>query len=290
MSDYVSLNGQIVPYEHARIAPFDSGFLHGIGLFETMRAKAGRVELLDKHLARLQASSLELQLSVEPSAEAISASISELLEANNLSDARIRLTVSHGDMTAADPDQTDPPHTVLLSAAQFTAYPPQFYEQGITVEISNFYQNPDSPLCGHKSISYMDRMFVLRSAQKTGAAEAIWFTAGEKWLAEGCISNVFLVNKVGELCTPPLRMPGKPHLRLVLPGIMRQLVIDTARQRQLKVEEKMLRVEDLLLASEIFITNSIMGITPVVRVERHPVGNEKPGSVTQMLRTAMAQV
>lgn len=289
MSDYISLNGQIMPYEHGRIAPFDSGFLHGIGLFETMRARAGRVEMLDKHLARLHASGLELQMSVELAPDAIAAAISDLLEANGLLDARIRLTVSHGDMMAADQEQADPPHTVLLSAAPFAGYPAQLYEKGMSVDISSYYQNPDSPLCGHKSTSYMDRMFVLRGALKAGAGEALWFTAGEKWLAEGCISNVFLVNKLGELCTPPLRMPGKPHLRLVLPGIMRQTVIDAARHRQLKVEEKMLRIEDVLLATEIFITNSIMGIMPVVRVERHPVGNERPGSVTHLLRAALAE-
>lgn len=288
MSDYVVLNGDIVPYEQARIAPFDSGFLHGIGLFETMRASGGAVPLLERHLARLHTSCRELDLAVELDSTAIAAQIAELLEANGLTDARVRLTVSHGDMMAADAQQPDPPRTVLISAAPFSPYPDALYEKGMTVEVSSYYQNPMSPVCGHKTTSYMDRMYALRCAQKAGAGEALWFSTPEKWLAEGCVSNVFLVNKAAQVFTPPLRVPEKPELRLVLPGITRQRVIESAAAEGIPIEEKLLRIEDVLLASEIFITNSIMGIMPVVRVERHAVGTEKPGEITRRLRTILA--
>ena len=287
MSDYVVINGQIVPYDQARIAPFDSGFLHGIGLFETMRGTGGGVPLLEQHLGRLHTSCRELDLTVELDSAAIAAQIAELLEANDLTDARVRLTVSHGDMMAADAQQPDPPRTVLISAAPFSPYPETLYEKGMTVEVSGYYQNPMSPLCGHKTTSYMDRMFALRCAQKAGAGEALWFSASEKWLAEGCISNVFLVNKAGEVVTPPLRVPEKPELRLVLPGITRQRVLEIAAAEGITIVEKPLRIEDVLLASEIFITNSIMGIMPVVRVERHAVGTEKPGEKTRQLRAIL---
>ncbi len=287
MSDYVLLNGEIIPYDQARIAPFDSGFLHGIGLFETMRASNGSVPLLERHLGRLHTSCRELDLAVELDSTTIAAQIAELLEANDLTDARLRMTVSHGDMMAANEEHPDPPRTVLISAAPFSPYPETLYEKGMTVEVSSFYQNPMSPLCGHKTTSYMDRMFALRGAQKTGAGEALWFSASEKWLAEGCISNVFLVNKAGEVFTPPLRVPERPELRLVLPGIMRQRVLELAAAEGIRILEKLLRIEDVLLASEIFITNSIMGIMPVVRVERHAVGTERPGEQTRRLRAIL---
>ena len=290
MSDYVALNGEIIPYDQARIAPFDSGFLHGIGLFETMRAVRGTVPLLALHLARLHTSARELDLPVELDTNAVAALVSELLEANDLSDARIRLTVSHGDMMAADSESPDPPRTVLISAAPFTPYPPQLYEKGMTVEISGYYQNPTSPICGHKTTSYLDRMFALRTAQKAGAGEALWFTVAEKWLAEGCISNVFLVDKNGQILTPPLTTPGKPEHRLILPGITRQRVIDLAPGVGLSIQEKTLRIEDVLTASEIFITNAVIGIMPIVRVERHPVANEIPGEITIRLRQSLIAI
>jgi len=50
VSDFVSVNGQIVPYDEAGIAVQDAGFLHGAGLFETMRLRNGKIFRLNKHL------------------------------------------------------------------------------------------------------------------------------------------------------------------------------------------------------------------------------------------------
>ena len=45
----------------------------------------------------------------------------------------------------------------------------------------------------------------------------------------------------------------------------------------------MLTIEDVLAAREVFISNAMMMVMPVVRVEKHGIGDEKPGEVTRML-------
>jgi branched-subunit amino acid aminotransferase/4-amino-4-deoxychorismate lyase len=117
-------------------------------------------------------------------------------------------------------------------------------------------------------------MIALNLAHKKRAAEALWFTVDNR-LAEGCVSNVFLV-KDSALYTPAIRTP-------VLAGVARKTVCELALRNSIKLVEKDLYIDDLLDADEIFLTNVIMQIMPVNAVERHTVGEGKVGPVTQKL-------
>ena len=164
MSDFIHVNGQLVPYDAAAVAPGDAGVLHGAGLFETMRAKNRRVFRLRQHLERLTRSAQALSIPFSLGVAQLHEMIDELLEANGLSDARLRLTITRGDLHAATAEDPVPPVTLILSAAAFTPYPPELYEKGMTVVISAYKQNPENPLTGHKTTSYLDRLIALREA------------------------------------------------------------------------------------------------------------------------------
>ena len=302
MSDYIFLNGQILPYESAHIAPGDASFLHGAGLFETMHSRNGKVFRLADHRARITASAAALSINLTLEQSDFAAMIAELLEANDLDnqDARLRLTISRGDLHALTPDQSAPPLTLVLSAAPFTPYPAALYAQGMTVIVSQYRQNPQSPLTGHKTTSYVDRLLALREAQEKGAGEALWFTS-TNLLAEASIANVFLVAQDNTLITPPLTAtasqlglatpdspiaPDSPPLRLCLPGVTRQVILNLAIEMNLLPHERLITINEVLAAKEMFITNAVMGAMPVVRLERHAIGNEKPGQLTQKLSAA----
>ena len=279
MSDErVYLNGELVSADEARVSAFDSGLQHGVSLFETMRAYDGVVFRLDAHMARLQRSAGVLSMTVPEAFESWRQGVADVLGANGLREARVRLTVTAGDARAvARDDDAGVQPTVLISAGPMAGYPAEAYERGMTVLISGFKQSPDDPIAGHKTGCYLPRLIALREAQTHGCAEALWFTTGHL-LAEGCISNVFLV-KDGVVKTPPLDTP-------VLPGITRNVVLDLAVRDGVAAEEAPLTIEDLLAADEVFLTNSIMEVMPVCRIERHAVGNEKPGAVTTALADA----
>lgn len=272
----VFLNGQIVPAEHAAIAITDSSFLYGIGLFETMRADNGKVFRLQDHLARLNASARTLSIQNRFTDQQIEDAISRLLQANELTQARLRLSISNGPI---QPDGKPATH-LLITAAPLTAYPPEYYQKGIRVILTDWRQNPKDPYCGHKTTCYGPRLMALRDAHAKLAAEALWFTT-ENFLAEGSISNVFLV-KDSRLYTPPLDTP-------VLPGIARKTVLELAEQLRLECLQQPLRIDDLLAAQEVFLTNVIMQVLPVVAVEAHTVGDGKVGAITQKLMAAYAK-
>ncbi|MHC4289895.1 MAG: aminotransferase class IV [Planctomycetota bacterium] len=266
----VFLNGQIVNATQAAVAVTDSSYLYGIGLFETMRAVGGTVFRLDDHLQRLNASAETLAIANSYSDEQIRQAVDEVLTANKLSDARLRLQVSNGAIGADGTASTN----LLVTAAEFTPYPPEYYEKGIRVALTDFRQNPKDPFCGHKTTCYGPRLTALKNAHEKLATEALWFTT-ENFLAEGSISNVFLA-KDGALYTPPAQTP-------VLPGIARKTVIEIAEDENIPCHERLLQVGDLLEADEVFLTNVIMEVLPVTSVEAHTVAEGKPGDMTKKI-------
>ncbi len=271
-SEKVFLNGRLVRSDQAALSVFDGGFFHGAGLFETMRAYAGKVYRLDQHLERLakSAKALSIPLTIDP--DSLRQAVEQTLQANSLSEARVRLTLSCGDLRR--PAEQSQAGTLLITASAVTPYSADFYKKGMSVVLSEVKLNSSDPLTRHKSSNYLSRLLVLRKAQQLGAGEALWFSELNH-LGEGCISNVFLV-KDATLLTPALEEP-------ILPGITRAAVLELAQAEKIPTRQQVLTIDDLLGAEEIFLTNSIMEVMPVCRFEKHAVGNERPGPLTQRL-------
>ncbi|HOK95736.1 MAG TPA: aminotransferase class IV [Anaerohalosphaeraceae bacterium] len=273
----VFLNGQITDADKASVPITDSSYLYGIGLFETMRAAGGRVFRLADHLERLAGSAARLGIVNRFSNDQIAAAIDQTLKANALTDARLRLELSNGPLDS----NGAPSCHLLITAAAFTPYPADYYAKGIRVILTDFRQNPKDPYCGHKTTCYGPRLTALKNAHEKLAAEALWFTT-ENTLAEGCVSNVFLVRQ-GILYTPPLTTP-------VLPGIGRKTVLEIAKGHHISCVEQPLGINDLLGADEVFLTNVIMEVMPVTAVEAHTVGDGKPGPVTRKLSASYKDI
>ncbi len=272
MVEKVFLNDKLVDIGKACIAVTDSGFLYGAGIFETMRSYNGVVFSLKDHLDRLFFSAKKLSINNTYERKFITEAIYKLLKANKLTDARLRLTLTGGPMSEPEEKRQA---TLLITATKIRPYPPEYYKNGVLVVLCPFRQNPHEPIYKHKTINYFSRMLGLQFAHERRAAEALWFTIDNR-LAEGCISNVFLV-KDSALYTPPIKTP-------VLAGVARKTVCQLAIKNSIELVEKDLSIDDLLGADEIFLTNVIMQIMPVSGVEKHTVGNGKVGPTVKKLQ------
>jgi len=264
---WVYHNGKFVQDRDASVGVFDSGLLHGAGLFETMRAENSRVFRLEAHVERLRRSSEMLLRPIDREKLPEEGDCWELLARNNLKTARLRLTVTAGSMHI-DAEEGEPEPTVLLTAVELTPYPSEYYGEGISVTISRFKQSAADPLVGHKTTSRLSRLLALREAQQARCVEALWFTT-ENLLAEGSISNVFIVRN-GIVATPPLSTS-------ILPGIARAAVLEIAEASGLKIQQQAININDLLDADEVFLTNTIMQVMPVIAVEKRTIGDGKVG-------------
>lgn len=271
MAEKVFLNDKLVDIEKAFVSVTDSGFLYGAGLFETMRSYNGVVFCLKDHLDRLFFSAGALSINNTYERKYITEVIYKVLRANKLTDGRLRLTLTGGPMSESEEHRKA---TLLVTATKLQPYPAEYYKRGVLVALCPFKQNPAEPVYGHKTTSYLSRMIGLNSAHRKRAAEALWFTIDNR-LAEGCISNVFLV-KDSALYTPPIETP-------VLAGVARKTVCQIALKNSIKLVEKDLYISDVLDADEIFLTNVIMQIMPVSRLEKHTIGDGKVGATTKKL-------
>ena len=294
----VWINGEFVEESAAAISIRDAGLLHGAGVFTTMRSYGGRVFRLAQHLQRLRGSCEALFVPLQYSDGALTEAANELLRRNELAEARLRLTVTRGTVSQ------DPLHgprvepNVFLTATQLEPYPREYYQKGLTAIVLDEQKlNPYDLRAGHKTLNYFSRLAALREANRRGAGEALWFNV-HNFLESGSISNVFLVEG-GKLVTPAtadeLRdraiAQAVPYPRsAVLPGVTRAAVIELARNAGVGVEIGAVDIHRLLGAGELFVTNSIMGVMPVCRIERKPLGEDKPGEITVGIADAYARL
>ncbi len=273
----VFINGKIVPAAQATISAADAGLLHGASVFTTMLAHKGVIFRFDAHLDRLLTAVAKVNMRITADAESLREATYALLKANELAEARVRITLTPGVVS-----QPDAAPTVIVTADPLPEYPRQWYDEGLTVVVSDLKQSPEDITVGIKTGCYLPRIIARQAAAEKGADDALWYTT-DNHLAEGCFSNVFLVLN-GELFTPPEDTP-------ILPGVVRAAVIELCEQLQIACHsDKSLTVHDMLAAEEIFLTSSCSAIRPVVRVERHAVGSEKPGEITKKLMAAYREL
>ena len=254
---------------------WDAGFLHGASAFSTMLAHAGVVFRLGRHLSRLLATTGALGLRGGAETDDLAEAAKKLLAVNSLCEARVRVTLSAGSVRGEEP-------TTLITADPLPEYPPEWYEKGISVVVSSFKQGSVTSLAGHKTGCYFPRVLARQEAAAKGAEEALWLTP-ENVLAEACFCNVFLVLD-GEVYTPAVDTP-------VLPGIVREAVLELCGTLGIPChEDRPLTIHEILAAEEMFLTSSCAGIRPVVRVEGHGVGDEKPGAATRKIMDAYREL
>lgn len=275
MSEIVYLNGSLIPRSQARISALDYGFLYGFGLFETMRAYEGQVFRLDRHLNRLvhSAEVLGLPIGVTDLKSAVMATI----QANQLGDARVRITISIGEGgIVPDPSTCDKP-TVLILAGHYQPYPEQVYEKGFRAIVSSIRRNSQSPLSKLKSANYLESILARQEARAAGIDEALCLNE-KGLLAEASMSNIFLVtNSI-------LRTPGQDSG--ILPGITRETILELASPLGINTMEHDIRLDELFQAQEAFLTNSLMEIMPLTEMDGKPIGSGKPGPFTKRLAMA----
>lgn len=280
MDEIVYLNGSLLPLSQARLSPLDWGFLYGYGLFETMRARSGRIFRLDKHLARLSRSAKFLGIELESTAN-LEKALYDTLQANNLSDARIRLTLSGGEGEPV-PDPLAPrTPTLFIIARSYTPYPRQVYERGFKAIVSYIRRNTHSPASVIKSLNYLDNLLARREARLAGADEAILLNE-QGFLAEASTSNIFLISD-NTLLTPS-QDSG------ILPGIAREVVQELAPSLGIETVERKISPEELLQADEAFLTNSLIEIMPLTQVGGQNLGSGRAGAMTRRLMDAYKEL
>lgn len=284
----VELNGSVMDASEAVISVYDHGFLYGIGLFETFRTYEGKPYLLDRHMKRLCSGCDQLGIQYTPNMEELRSSVNELLEANELKDGYIRLTVSAGEAELGLPTGDYEQPNVLMLVKALPPVNDAVHMRGRELRLLQTRRNTPEGEVRFKSLHYMNNIIAKRELLASGAASGAegLMLSREGWLAEGIVSNLFFA-KDNVVYTPELATG-------ILPGITRERVLGLAGSAGYETEEGLYSLEKLQTADEIWLTNSIQELFPVTLLSEaggvsRVIGNGQAGSITKQLLTLYRQ-
>lgn len=272
LSEQIFINGRIEEAAMARIDPSDRGLLLGDGLFETVLSRAGITFRLGAHLARLAAGARSLGIPMPVPVAEVPAAVNATVSANSLdnADAVVRITLTRGPGPRGLLPPAKPSPVLMITATPYTSTQPETIAACIVAPR----RNELSPTCSLKTLNYLDNILAAQEATLQGCEEGLMLNSRNHF-SGGARSNLFLVID-GVLYTPGLDDGA-------LPGIVRGVVLEMAKVLRLKHRQSATFVYDVARATEAFITNSLVGIQPVVRIGQQRIGDGAIGPVTAAL-------
>lgn len=271
MIKFASVNGQIIPVEHASVGVFDLGLLRGYGMFDYMLVRNSRPLFVEDYLDRFWRSAHQLKLKVPFEREKLLAHILELIEANTLDDASLRLVLTGGYA----PDGYSPSENanLIILEHEYPNYHPSKYEQGIKLLLYE-YQRQFPTI---KTTNYVVGILMLEQLQKAAADDLLFFKEG--LITETTRANFFIV------------LPGNIIVTAnegILEGVTRKHTLRLA-QKHYRVEMRQPSLQELQQAKEAFITSTTKRVMPVVQINDIIIGNGRPGPVSAHLLELLHQ-
>ncbi len=275
-------NGEWMPEGEVMISPSDRGFTVGDLVFEVERTFNGRPFRLKEHIERLYRSLTYVRMESGLTAEEMTAITEEAVERAKddhpeVTDFWTRQIVTRGTVDLFDP----PSPTVLVQVGEQGFWYADLYDTGMHGVIAR--TRAYSPQALDPKIKHYSRMnFVLAHQEAHDLEPGAWpiLLDDRGFLAEGNGQNVFIVTD-GVIRTP--------SDYAALQGVSRGMAIDLTRQLDIPLAEEDLQPYDLYTADEAFWTTTSMCVMPMTQVDRRPIGDGKPGPMSQRLLAAWSE-
>lgn len=267
--DTVLVNGEA----RDRVSVRDRGLQYGDGIFETIAVHEGRPLLWERHIARLLKGCERLAIAPAPMPHVLSAEAERLCA--DVGRGVLKIMLTRGSSASGYAPACEGGPTRILERRPWPARPVSYAVEGVAVRLCRTRLGRNPRLSGVKHLNRLEQVLA-RAEWEAEFAEGLMFDDQDN-LIEGTTSNVFVVVD-GMLLTPDLSHCG-------VEGVMRETVLARASELGLPSRIAQLGREVLAQAEEMFLTNSLIGIWPVNRVEsrRYSAG----GPVTARLQSAL---
>jgi branched-chain amino acid aminotransferase len=280
------MDGRLVDFASANVHVLNHTLHYGVGVFEGIRAyptaSGGAVFRLKEHVARLINSAHFYLMPIPYSVDEIERAVLETQAANAILPSYIRPLVYRGE-PALGVKNLKGKVSLAIAAIPAKKYLGAGSEEGVRAKISPF-RKPHSdadPSFAKACGNYINSYLAGADATKDGYEEAILLDQNG-YLAEGTGENVFLIRN-GTIYTPG------PESDILL-GITRESVMKIASDLGYKVVEKLLTVNELLSAEEVFFTGTYAEIAPVREIGAYKVGDRTPGPITRDILETFTKV
>lgn len=276
------LDGELVPWEEAKVHVLTHTFHYGLGVFEGVRAYATQdqgtcIFRLKEHTDRLFRSAKILQMDMPYDKEMLNEAQREVVRVNNLDEAYLRpmcFLGSEGMGLRADNLKTH----VMIAAWSWPSYmDPEARDRGIRVRTSSYTRHHvNITMCKAKANgNYINSILALREALDSGCEEALLLD-NEGYVAEGSGENVFMVRD-GKIYTP--------ELTSCLEGITRDSIFHIAADLGYEIKERRITRDEFYVADEAFFTGTAAEVVPIRELDSRPVGSGSRGPLTEKLQS-----
>jgi branched-chain amino acid aminotransferase len=262
---HIWFNGEIVPWQDAKVHVLTHGLHYGSSVFEGERAYAGRIFRSNDHSIRLHASAELMDMKIPFSVEELNAAKDKVVSMNGGGDQYVRPVAFRGSEI----------HVAIATWAWPSMFDPETKMKGIKLDIAD-YKRPDpqcAPVHAKAAGLYMICTLSKHKAEKKGYADAMMLDWQGR-VAECTGANIFFI-KDGAIHTP--------IADCFLNGLTRQTVIALAKQQGMEVIEKRIMPEELNTYNECFIVGSAAEVTPVAEIGPYTF---KPGNMSRTLMDA----
>jgi len=281
LSGQIWLDGELVPWQEAKVHVLTHTFHYGLGVFEGVRAyktdeQGTCIFRLREHTDRLFRSAKILQMDMPWDKATVNAAQREVVRVNELEEGYLRpmcFLGSEGMGLRADNLKTH----VMVAAWPWPSYmDPEARDRGIAVRTSSYTRHHvNITMCKAKANgNYINSIMALREALDSGCEEALLLD-NEGYVAEGSGENFFMVRD-GVIYTPDLTS--------CLDGITRNAVFQIAADEGYQVREKRITRDEVYICDEAFFTGTAAEVVPIRELDRRQVGEGRRGPVTEKLQ------
>ena len=282
-SNFIWMNGGLVPFEKASVHFLTSGLHYGLAVFEGIRCydtdQGPAVFRNKEHVDRLLNSAKILGFREIPwSPEQVRDAIKETITANGFRECYIRPLIYH---TAPNPNLNLDVGEANLGIAvwEWGAYlGEEARERGIRMNVSSFTRHHPNVMMTKAKISgnYANSVLAKTESARLGFDEAVMLDP-QGYVAECTGENLFTVRN-GKVYTP--------YTAEILEGITRDSLITVARDLGYEVIEMPMSRDQLYIADEMFLTGTAAECIAVTEVDFRVIGSGKMGPVTRSIQKA----
>jgi len=269
---WIWYDGQIVPWQDAKLHVLSHGLHYGSSVFEGERAYGGEIFKSTEHSERLKKSAQILDFEIPYTVAEIDAAKRLVLERNGQKDAYLRPVAWRGSEMMGVAAQDNKIHLAIASWEWPSYFDPAQKMKGIRIDMAE-YRRPDpatAPSAAKAAGLYMICTISKHKAERKGYADALMLDWQGR-VAECTGANVFFIRD-GVVHTP--------IADCFLDGITRRTVIDLAKRRGFEVAERRIMPEELPSFNECFITGTAAEVTPVSEIGPYTF---QPGNMTKVL-------
>ena len=255
-------NNDLVDWQDVKVHILSHGLHYASCVFEGLRVYDGEIFKLEEHTDRLYHSAKKMDIKIPYSKDEINNATKKIVSVQNVQNGYIRPVAWRGSEMMAVAAQQTKIHMAIATWEWGTYFDPKLKTEGIKLNISKWRRPAPNTIPWDTKASglYMICTLSKHEAEKQGYTDSLMLDH-EGNISEATGANIFFKDNNGELHTPT------PDC--FLDGITRRTVIEIAKSKNIKVNERKISPDELSSFVGSFLTGTAAEVTPISKIAEH---------------------